>query len=317
MELYIKNKVIKGKLKDILNKIRIDSGYNYFKDIEFQGDNLLVTCPHHKNGQEEHPSCNIFNNEKNSKIRWGTVHCFTCGYTASLPKLVADCFHKDITFGEQWLIENYGVDSNFLNLDDEINLPKRKLKIQYLDESILNNYDYYHPYMWQRHLTKEVVDKFRVGYDILTQCITFPVWDISNHLVMVTKRSVNTKNFYIEEDKEKPIYLLNYLIKDNSNIAYICESQINALTLQGWGYPGVALFGSSLTDYQLKDLIRSGIRNCVLCLDGDAAGDKGIQRFINKVPMDFLINVKEMPRDGRDINDMTKEEFDELKLFCV
>ena len=29
-----------------------------------------------------------------------------------------------------------------------------------VDESILKDYDFYHPYMWQRKLTPEIVDKF-------------------------------------------------------------------------------------------------------------------------------------------------------------
>ena len=48
---------------------------------------------------------------------------------------------------------------------------------------------------------------------------------------MLTRRSVNNKTFIIDSKKQKPVYLLYYLKKRDIKEAYICESQINALTL--------------------------------------------------------------------------------------
>ena len=167
--------------------------------------------------------------------------------------------------------------------------------------------------MWKRHLSKEVVDRFRVGYDRETRCLTFPVWDERGNLVTITRRSVDSKLFKLEGDIKKPIYLLNEVLKERSDVVYVCESQINCLTLWGWGYPAIALFGTGAS-HQYDILKRSGIRSYILCLDGDEAGDKGIKRFILNMPKDIFISTKVMPRDGRDINDLTKEEFDNLPV---
>ena len=94
MDLIIKNNLIKGSLREILNKIKIESGKPYFKDILDSDKNLLITCPSHKNGREDKPSCFIYNYRKDPKIQYGLCHCFSCGYKASLPKLVADCFNE-------------------------------------------------------------------------------------------------------------------------------------------------------------------------------------------------------------------------------
>ena len=57
--------------------IQSKTGILYFKDIKKTSDDLMVTCPFHKNGQESKPSCGIKirTDEKGSV---GTVHCFSC-----------------------------------------------------------------------------------------------------------------------------------------------------------------------------------------------------------------------------------------------
>ena len=167
--------------------------------------------------------------------------------------------------------------------------------------------------MWQRKLTKEVVDKFDIGYDPTTQCLTFPVWDEKNNLVMITKRNVNNKSFYIDKDKDKPVYLLNFIINQNIKTVYVAESQINALTLWSWGYPAIALIGTGST-HQYNILNKSGIRNYILCLDSDCAGYKGIQRFIDNIRKDVMISVVNIPND-KDVNDLTKEQFDNCNIL--
>ena len=266
----------------------------------------MVNCPYHSGGKESKPSCGFVNN-RFGKSEWGKCHCFACGRIASLPQLVSDLFGSDLEVGENWLYKNYGggrVNSNSL---PPIILEKEET---FMDESILKNYDYYHPYMWKRKLSKEVVDKYRVGYDPLRKCLTFPVWDIKGRLKMVTTRSVDTKKFYIQEFQNKDIYLLNFIVKENIENVYVCESQINSLTLESWGYRAVALLGTGSYE-QYKILKKSGIRHYILCLDGDKAGRLGTKRFINNAKLDVLIDVVEIP-NGYDVNDLTKEEFDSL-----
>lgn len=107
MSLILDNYKIDNNLITILEKIREDTGNKYFKYIYDKSDNILVTCPHHKEGNEQHPSCYVYNQE-DGDIPFGYTHCFTCGYKASLPKLVADCFEEDYEFGKNWLKDNFG-----------------------------------------------------------------------------------------------------------------------------------------------------------------------------------------------------------------
>ena len=312
MELIIRNKIIDSPIDVILHTLKSELNNGKLKDILPENkDNIAITCPSHKDGRESNPSCQVYTRTDNDQVEYGKVHCFTCGYTQSLPEFITDCFDEEEGFGEEWLLERFGTSFNqnarFL---PEIDLNKN-IKQEYLDESILKEFNYYHPYMWERKLTKEVVDKFHIGYDDKRKCIVFPVWDEKNNLVMLTSRSVINKSFYIDENKDKPVYLLNFINKENIKTVYVAESQINALTLWSWGYPAIALIGTGSYE-QYNILNKSGIRNYILCLDGDQAGDKGSERFIKNIRNDVFVSRKNIPQ-GKDVNDLSKEEFDKLE----
>lgn len=310
MNLIINNKVITAPIIEILKQLKSELKHPYFKNVVSKGKNIVCTCPHHKDGQENHPSCNIFNDMDDPNVEYGWVKCFSCGYNVPLYQMINDCFGEVGDFGKEWLVERFG--DTFMTealILPEITLNKQSSNYQ-ANNYDLSKYDYYHDYMWTRHLTKEVVDKYRIGFDPETNCLTFPVWDENDRLVLLTKRSVSSKHFYIEENKDKPVYLLNFMLKEHKSCLYIAESQINALTLQSWGYPGVALFGTG-SEHQYDILRKCGIRNFILCFDGDKAGELGANRFIKNIGNNVFITIKKLPF-GKDINDLTKEEFDKL-----
>ena len=235
-----------------------------------------------------------------------THNCFTCNSTGPLWKLVAKVLNITYEDAQYWLIENF---SNvfedrrpILESFEEIDIPKT-----YLDESILEEYSYLHPYQFQRGLTEEVIKRFKVGWNPKTDSITFPVWDDKNNLVGITERHTKSKRFYIPSDMDKPIYLLNYIKQHNITEVVVCESQINTLTCWSWGIPAIGLIGTGSTK-QYDILKKSGIRVYHLALDGDLAGEHGTQRFIKNMPSNVMIDIIQIPQ-GKDVNDLTKEEF--------
>lgn len=177
-----------------------------------------------------------------------------------------------------------------------------------MNESILDTFQSYHPYMTKRKLTSEVISKFKIKYDPNSQCIIFPVWDENDNLLFLTSRNVNYKYYHLPKDIEKPIYLLNEINKLDIKEVVVCESQINCLTSWSYGIPAIALFGSTLTNYQRDILNKSSIRHYILALDGDDAGKKGVERFKKMIRKDVLVDVMEIPLN-KDVNDLTYEEF--------
>lgn len=312
MELVINNKVIDAPVYDILKQVHKETNGRYLNTIIDKGDNVFIQCPFHSDGKEKHPSCTVFARDDDKYTDKGITHCFACGISVPLFTLVGHCFGQDDEFGKEWLVQRY---SNIF-IEKQTYLPEiqiSKPKETALDESILDQFAYFHPYQFQRKLSQEVILKYRVGYDKETDSITFPVWDEHNRLKFITKRSVKTKQFFIPQGVKKPVYLLNFMLKENRDTVFVCESQINALYMNTLGYPAVALIGTGTRD-QYEILNKSPIRHYILAFDGDEAGDKGITRFLSNIRKDVFVDVMLLPR-GKDCNDLTCEEIAQLPLI--
>lgn len=312
MELVINNKVIDAPVYDILKQVHKETNGRYLNTIIDKGDNVFIQCPFHSDGKEKHPSCTVFARDDDKYTDKGITHCFACGISVPLFTLVGHCFGQDDEFGKEWLVQRY---SNIF-IEKQTYLPEIQIgkpKETALDESILDQFAYFHPYQFQRKLSEEVILKYRVGYDKETDSITFPVWDEHNRLKFITKRSVKTKQFFIPQGVKKPVYLLNFMLKENRDTVFVCESQINALYMNTLGYPAVALIGTGTRD-QYEILNKSPIRHYILAFDGDEAGDKGITRFLSNIRKDVFVDVMLLPR-GKDCNDLTSEEIAQLPLI--
>lgn len=310
MNLILNNHLIDAEISDILKKLREDNSKGYLRDIgKENNDNIKITCPFHKEGRENHPSCYVYTGRESSSLEYGYYKCFTCGSKGPLYKLVSKCLNIGDEESRRWLIDNF---SNTL-VKAELFLPKIELKDDqepYLDDKILNQYAFYHPYLEDRGISFETAKKFQVGWNKEHNSITFPVRNRHGKLVGITERYINMKRFNIPTSMKKPVYLLDFIIKEGHTSVFVCESQINCLTLWEWGYPAIALFGTgSKVQYDL--LKTSGIRHYYLCFDGDEAGRKGAFRFITYMNKDVLITNINIP-EGKDVNDLTKEEFKRL-----
>jgi len=169
--------------------------------------------------------------------------------------------------------------------------------------------------MWRRKLTPDIVQFFDVGFDPETNCITFPVRDIYGNCVFVARRSVDTKWFNYPSGTNKPVYGLFKILQYGIKEVWVCESFINCLNCWQYGRPAVALIGTG-SEQQYEILKKCGIRKFTLALDGDEAGYKGTQRFIEHLKNYAIIDVAQIP-SGKDINDLTQQEFNNLKIIKI
>ena len=313
-EIIVGNKaIVNTDIMSILYEIRSQLTNGKLADIKLRGGNISVTCPHHSNGKEKHASCYI--NLINDDVPYGYYYCFTCGSKGNFSEFVAECFDIPKTSAEQWLLSHY----DYVLLEDINNLyiPKFEVKKvdepKFLDESILENFQPYHPYMTKRKLTSDIINKFNVCYDPSSKCIVFPVRDKYGRLKFLTRRSVEGKEFYIDRGSDKSdIYALDKVLaeKDHRTV-YVTESQINCLTLWTWGYKAIALFGAGTTKDQMDTLNSTDILHYVLCYDPDPAGQKGESRFKSMINKHAFVDVVHLPK-GKDVNDLTKDEFNVL-----
>lgn len=248
-----------------------------------------------------------------------TGNCFACGETHSLPEVISHCLgHYDDMLGKygwEWLVKNF-LSVNIENRKDiDIDLSRNTNKIEqtYVSEEILDTYRYTHPYMYERKLTDEVIERFDIGYDRTNDCITFPVRDISGKTLFVATRSTKVKFFNYPSGVEKPVYGLYELYSLNRFpcAVYICESMIDALTL--WTHKGkyaVALNGLG-TSLQFKQLNEMPCREFIIATDNDEAGMKARLRI--KKNLHKLLSEVILPNGRKDINECAYEEIENMK----
>lgn len=306
------------------------------------GNYMQIYCPFHKEGHEKRPSCGVLLHDEfraGKKYPRGWFHCFTCGFSHTLPDAVTELLkikHIDKS-GIEWLSENipefdFEENNEYEKLlsDDVIDFLEDKYAISYIQSATKNNksyvseeelksYRYTIPYMYERRLTDEIIEKFDVGFDanwipsgkkVPVPCITFPVRDSTGKTLFICRRSVKGKLFNYPQGVTKPVYGLYELPKDCKSVI-ICESCFNALTCWVYGKPAVALLGTG-NSYQLQQLKELGVNEFIFALDPDEAGHKATEK-LSKALKNVAITwtLSGIPQ-GKDINDLTKEEFENL-----
>lgn len=298
-----------------------------------------VYCPFHNGGQEKKPSCGVLiRDEYRNKQRYraGMWHCFSCQTVKQMPEAVTEILkmHSITKPGIEWLNENVpGFEDEYKfeylvpeTLMDDLN---NKFAINYIQEKTqgvqtfvseeeLASYRFTVPYMYERKLTDEVIAKYDVGYDAnwippgrkkSVPCITFPVRDEYGRTLFFCRRSIQGKFYSLPTGVTKPVYGLDMIPKGTTSVI-ICESIINALTLEGWGYNAVALLGTG-NSYQMDQLKRLGCHEFVICMDGDDAGRRATEKLRNNLKSVAIVWAIKM-LDGKDVNDLEKSEFDRL-----
>lgn len=321
-------------LNDLLVSLKSVHSELFSKGFKESGDNIMVQCPYHSNGQEKRPSAGIHKET-------GVFHCFACGETHSLQEFISHCFGYDDggLFGWKWLLKNYASVSIEERKDVKLDLDRSKVRSgnrrtdsavhfsagdtnEFVSEEELDSYRYFHPYMYKRGLTDEIIELFDIGYDKRRRCITFPVRDIQGRCLFIARRSVDYKYFNYPKGVDKPLYGLyemsyayNFDIGNYPDEVIVCESMLDALSFWTIDKCAVALngTGSTLQYQQLRDL---PCRKLILCTDMDKAGLKArinIRKNVtNKIITEYIL-----PNGRKDANECTKEELKMLKDVIV
>lgn len=291
-------------------------GIKRFGQIRQTYNNIMVSCPFHKDGQERHPSFGILTVADKGRPA-GTCHCFACGYTGSLEDMISRCFgyNDNGAFGRNWLLKNF-VTFDAEGAERKVILDIKREEesnpvVSFVSEEELRTYRFYHPYMFKRKLTKEVIEQFDIGYDKERDCITFPVRDEKGRTLFVGTRSIKGKTYLYSAGVTKPVYGLYEIRNMSLNELWICEGPFNAYTCWVYGKPAVALLGTG-TDYQYHQLNLLNCRKFVLALDPDSAGFGGCVKLKKAVKNKVMYRAK-VPY-GKDINDLSLEEFNNLKI---
>lgn len=325
--MQIDNLNISASLNDILTELKSQldiNGIQLLSKTFDSGDDIMVQCPYHKNGQERKPSAGIRKSD-------GMFHCFACGETHSLPELITHCMQSsDPLAGYKWLSKNFtsvevenrediSLDLERSNISNKSNIlaDSNTNKSFCVSEEELDSYRYTHPYMYMRGLIDPIIEFFDIGYDKITNSITFPVRNLFGECMFIARRTVRGKTFNIPKNVEKPLYGLyeihqrKFSVKDCGKI-YVCEGLFDCLRLWCNGKYAVAGFGCLFSDYQVKLLNELPTRHLVLALDSDDAGRKAAKK-LRKAIKNKLITEVVLPKGRKDIGECTDDEINNLE----
>lgn len=325
--IKLQDTIIQTDTQSVLDMLKFDlaqHGVDRFHIFRNNGENIQTNCPFHKNGQERKPSFGV-----NGEI--DKCHCFACGWSGTIEEMVSELYgyQDEGKFGKRWLIKRFNTveietrpnimegfnernnrlnDRNINRLD---NLNNNPIDNTYISDEELDKYRYIHPYMYERGLTDEIIERFDIGYDRERKEITFPVRDIEGRCVFVAGRSVESKFFRLPKGIDKPIYCADKFRAGTYRTAYITESFLNCLTCWKYNKSAMAMIGTG-NRKQYEILNELPVREYILAFDPDEAGRKATERFRKSVHGKII---KELVyTDNRDINDL-QEEFLNCKII--
>ena len=326
--IKLQDTIIQADTQSVLDMLKFDlaqHGVDRFHIFRNNGENIQTNCPFHKGGQERKPSFGV-----NGEI--DKCHCFSCGWAGTIEEMISELYgyQDEGKFGKRWLIKRF----NTVEIETRPNIMEgfnvrqihscncnRRNSIcdseynrdcdRYIGELELDKYRYIHPYMYERGLTDEIIERFDIGYDRERKEITFPVRDIEGRCVFIAGRSVKSKFFRLPKGKDKPIYQGYRFMSGDYKKAYITESFLNCLTCWKYDKPAMAMIGTG-NQKQYEILNRLPVREYILAFDPDEAGRKATERFRKNVHGKIIKEL--LYTDNRDINDL-QEEFLNCKII--
>jgi DNA primase len=331
--IKLQDTIIQSDTQSILDMLKFDlaqHGVDRFHIFRNNGENIQTNCPFHKGGQERKPSFGV-----NGEI--DKCHCFACGWSGTIEEMISELYgyQDEGKFGKRWLIKRFntveietrpnimegfnGRNNITIRNNNDIHrfkqhIQSNKSSEQYsgeITEEELDKYRYIHPYMYQRGLTDEIIERFDIGYDREREEITFPVADLQGTVRFIASRSVKNKFFRLPKNENKPIYQGYRFMSGRYKEAYITESFLNCLTCWKYDKPAMAMIGTG-NQKQYEILNKLPVREYILAFDPDKAGRKATERFRKNVHGKII---KELVyTDNRDINDL-QEEFLNCKII--
>ena len=261
-------------------------------EVTISGDEATGLCPFHSDNS---PSFRF-------NMRKGLFYCHSCGAKGN-----AD----DLLQGQRAMSAD--LQSNLELLDTQIKGlkaagTKEAIQVTCLPESSLLRYRFPHPYWKNRGFDEDTVDWWDLGYDPISRRVTIPIRNEAGNLLGVLFRRL---------DSGRPKYLYPKGFARNSNLfgswkvsaqrsVCLVEGSLDALRVWQAGYPTLAVYGSSVSEHQVRLLHRLGITKAICFFDNDNAGRKAEGDARNRIRR-IELEIVQWPRryKGRDPGGLT------------
>ena len=234
----------------------------------------LALCPFH---EDKSPSFQ-FNLDK------GLYICFSCGASGSIRGL-------EQRFGVSYRSVGVGLDVLYKAIGD-LERPQTCTGSR-MEESQLAQYSIPTKHWEDRGFTEETVKKFDLGYDLIRDAMTIPIRDMNNELLGLCRRyldpDMRNRYRYPKGFHKREHLFASWLVADMDDVPSVAltEGAIDTMTVWQAGTPAMAIYGSSMSADQVKQLRMLGVRKVTLFFDNDKAGRDITRRCLGWKRDDF------------------------------
>lgn len=295
----------------------------YLQNVQYTtGSEVIALCPFH----EDHSPSFQFNIDR------GLFICFSCGASGSIRRL-------EQRFGVSYRSVGVGLDVLYKAIGD---LEKPVAREVSMDESQLAQFSIPTDHWTDRGFTQSTIDKFDLGYDVIRDAMTIPIRTVNGDLIGVCRRymdpDMRNRYRYPKGFHKKEHLFASSFVADmpKTPAVVLTEGAIDAMTVWQAGTPAMAIYGSSVSPEQIKQLRLLGVRNVTLFFDRDRAGrevtkrclgwkkDEDTGRWQRKRATDLRrwFNVRSVewngaPRRAKDANDLPADTIERMLAEAV
>jgi len=186
-----------------------------------------------------------------------------------------------------------------------------------LPEETISEYTKRHSYLGKvRKISPKTEAFFSTRYSPESNAIIIPWRHPDGKLANVKFRKVRGKAFWYAKGAH-PIRDLVWGLDAIHSLegrldvreVYVCEAEIDAMSVWSLGKPAIALGGASISKSQIDAIKRAPIETIVIATDNDKAGDKLAEQLSNHF-REYRLKRLAMPKDLKDVNEaLVKGEF--------
>lgn len=259
-------------------------------ELEERGDGFY-TCPF----------CNSGNKQKNTAafhLKGTRYNCFSCtkkgdifdlvGYMEGLENDFAKHYNRTLKIMRPYLNGDKKEKSKSVK-SESIKIPEIIEELDYTDylhkchENVTQT-----DYFIKRGLSREIIDRFKLGYDLEKNLVTIPynpdckgyvdrvLWDSNSKYYKHGNELFNINALYEIG--------INARLSGNSDYVFVCEGQIDAMSFMEIGLDAIGLGGVNEVSNLIKQLKEKPCNKIlVLALDNDKAGRRATGKLIEEL----------------------------------
>jgi DNA primase len=242
----------------------LDFAQKHLDVVNISGDELMFRCPVHDDSRASAQ----FN------VHSGLWCCFGCHEGGSIKRLCRELGITPLSEPEPQLDDLY-------RKLRELKHPTKEHRLD-MPETSLRRYDLPTRYWAGRGFRPETIKAFDLGMDMMSNAATIPLRGENGNLLGVIKRYLDDdcdlRYRYPKGFKRSHNLFGSWMVEHHpSDLVVLTEGSVDAMKVWQAGFPGCAVYGSSISPEQIRLLRRLGVGQVVLFFDNDRAGKQATE----------------------------------------